>query len=633
MKNWERKHNFFIHSQKPQRSMLYPAMNNTATPSAGLKFVSAATVNAGTASELRELLDRFRGLCEESGEGLSDSLARVAELQERLSAERFHLAVLGQFKRGKSTLLNALLGEPLLPTGVVPLTSIPTFLLAGSSRTVRVFFHDGKEAAFADLARERASEVLSRHVTEKENPRNQLGVARVEVEHPSALLSAGVVLIDTPGIGSTLRHNTEATLNFLPHCDAALFVVSADPPITEVEKEFLKAVQPRVAKICFVLNKVDYLNEDELDEAVKFFEGALKESGFPEHNPIFSVSARRGIDSRIKEKPFLWRQSGLQALQDYLLEFLSREKSRILQLALARKAIAAVADASMNIKLRQRALQLSQQELEKRLEIFDAKVNEIAQEKVKLGDLLAGDRKRSAQFLEELAEGLRGAARRHFGEIITRGMQSNGKSVAEEQTREEIAEEVSVFFAPKLALFSGAVNGALTKALVPYQERLDGMISALRSTAAELFDVPYRPPLSDGRLEELHKPYWVTQKWNTSVSPVPEGFLDRFLPPEMRKHLLQKRLEDEVETLVTRNVENIRWATLRNLDDAFGRFATNLEERLREAGAATHEAMRATLLQRKQSAGIAAPEIRRLEQKAAVLAQLEDDLGQFLSSV
>jgi hypothetical protein len=498
---------------------------------------------------------------------------------------------------------------------------------------VRVFFHDGKEAAFADLARERASEVLSRHVTEKENPRNQLGVARVEVEHPSALLSAGVVLIDTPGIGSTLRHNTEATLNFLPQCDAALFVVSADPPITEVEKEFLKAVQPRVAKICFVLNKVDYLNEDELDEAVKFFEGALKESGFPEHNPIFSVSAGRGIDSRIKEKPFLWRQSGLQALQDYLLEFLSREKSRILQLALARKAIAAVADASMNIKLRQRALQLSQQELEKRLEIFDAKVNEIAQEKVKLGDLLAGDRKRSAQFLEELAEGLRGAARRHFGEIITRGMQSNGKSVAEEQTREEIAEEVPVFFAPKLASFSNAVDGALTKALVPYQERLDGMISALRSTAAELFDVPYRPPLSDGRLEELHKPYWVTQKWNTSVSPVPEGFLDRFLPPEMRKHLLQKRLEDEVETLVTRNVENIRWATLRNLDDAFGRFATNLEERLREAGAATHEAMRATLLQRKQSAGIAAPEIRRLEQKAAALAQLEDDLGQFLSSV
>jgi hypothetical protein len=288
----------------------------------------------------------------------------------------------------------------------------------------------------------------------------------------------------------------------------------------------------------------------------------------------------------------------------------------------------------MNVKLRARALQLSQQKLEKRLESFDAKVKEIAQEKVKLGDLLAGDRRRSAQFLEELAEGLRGVARRHFWELTSRAMQNNGRLVAtEEKIREQIAEEVPLFFVNKLASFSSAVDDALRKALAPYQERLDEMIGTLRSTAAELFDVPYRPSSSDGRLEELHKPYWVTQKWNTSVSPVPEGFLDGFLPPELRRHRLQKRLEDEVETLVTRNVENIRWATLRNLDDAFRRFASNLDERLREAGAATHEALRTTLLQRKQSANIVAPEIRRLEQKAAALAELEDDLTQFLRSV
>ena len=91
----------------------------------------------------------------------------------------------------------------------------------------------------------------------------------------------------------------------------------------------------------------------------------------------------------------MWRQSGVEAFQDYLFDFLSREKSRILDLALARKAVAAVADASMNVKLRQRSLQLSQQELEKRIEIFDAKAKEIEQEKIKIGDLLAGDRKRT----------------------------------------------------------------------------------------------------------------------------------------------------------------------------------------------------------------------------------------------
>jgi ribosome biogenesis GTPase A len=612
--------------------VLRPAnMDKTATRSPGLKVVSVSKANAGAADELRDLLDRFQRLCEESGEGFSDSLTRVAELEERLSAERFHLAVLGQFKRGKSTLLNALLGEPLLPTGIVPLTSIPTFLLAGGTRTVRVFFHDGGQAAFADLTREQASEVLARHVTEKGNPRNKLGVARVEVEHPSSLLSAGVVLIDTPGIGSTLRHNTEATLNFLPQCDAAFFVVSADPPITEVEKDFLKAVQDKVAKVCFVMNKVDYLNEDELEEAVKFFEGALKESGFRDNNTIFRVSARHGIDARINEKPFLWHQSGLQALQDYLFDFLSREKSRILELALARKAVAVVADASMNVKLRQRALQLSQQELEKRIEIFDAKVKEINQEKVKMGDLLAGDRKRTMELLEQLAEELRRDARLHLGKLITQVVQNNGNpNVTERQARDQIAEEVPVFFAAKLALFSSAVNQALQQIILPYQECLDGLISALRSTAAELFDIPYRAPTSNGRLEELHRPYWVTQKWSTSVSPVPEGFLDRFLPPELRKHRLQKRLDEEVETLVTRNVENIRWATLRNLDDTFRRFSSTLDERLNETAEATREAMRATHLRQTENENVTQSELERLEQKAAELAGLEATLTEFV---
>ncbi|MDN5344604.1 MAG: hypothetical protein PWQ18_715 [Clostridia bacterium] len=94
-------------------------------------------------------------------------------------------------------------------------------------------------------------------------------LSQVEVFYPSPLLSKGVVLIDTPGIGSTFRHNTEATLNFLPQCDAALFLVSADPPITEVEVEFLKAVRSRVTHLFFILNKVDYLNLEQNQNTVQ----------------------------------------------------------------------------------------------------------------------------------------------------------------------------------------------------------------------------------------------------------------------------------------------------------------------------------------------------------------------------
>ena len=69
---------------------------------------------------------------------------RLGKLAERLQEGRFHLAVLGQFKRGKSTLLNALLGEEVLPAAVVPLTARPTFIRHGEQRRVRVVFEDDR---------------------------------------------------------------------------------------------------------------------------------------------------------------------------------------------------------------------------------------------------------------------------------------------------------------------------------------------------------------------------------------------------------------------------------------------------------------------------------------------------------
>lgn len=181
------------------------------------------------------------------GRGYEAEAAAARALGERLAEQRFHLAVLGQFKRGKSTLLNALLGEEVLPTGVVPLTAIPTFLRPGPSRRLVVHYSNGEpveERTLADAATLRAT--LADFVTEKENPRNERGVSFVEVFHFAPLLAAGVVLIDTPGIGSTHQHNTEMTLNFLEQCDAALVLLSADPPITEVEVEFCRVAARRI---------------------------------------------------------------------------------------------------------------------------------------------------------------------------------------------------------------------------------------------------------------------------------------------------------------------------------------------------------------------------------------------------
>ena len=193
------------------------------------------------------------------------------ELSHRFSEGRFHLAVLGQFKRGKSTLLNALIGESILPVGVVPLTAASTFIQFGETAKIKVRYQDNRpEGEFDGASTDERSAFLAGFVTEKGNPQNRQGIAEVQVDLPVPILSDGLVLIDTPGIGSTCRNNTTVTLDFLQQCDAALFLVSADPPITEVELEFLRLVKEKVPRLFFVLNKIDYL-----DETVSATKGAM----------------------------------------------------------------------------------------------------------------------------------------------------------------------------------------------------------------------------------------------------------------------------------------------------------------------------------------------------------------------
>ena len=271
--------------------------------------------NGGTKgrSELLGLLDRLIDFTDALSADFVSDAKRVRDLKERLITERFHLAVLGQFKRGKSTLINALIGEPLLPTSVLPLTSIPTFLSAGSKRRIRIFFRDGKSKEFGELSSNQAVEILTNYVTEERNPENKLAVSWVEVEHTASILNQGVILIDTPGIGSTFRHNTEATLAFLPQCDAALFVVSADPPITEVEVDFLKAVYAKVSRLFFIMNKADYLDLDEGNRAVEFLSKVVGQSvGLDGNDHVLRVSARQGLQANLNHDDALWGASGWQ---------------------------------------------------------------------------------------------------------------------------------------------------------------------------------------------------------------------------------------------------------------------------------------------------------------------------------
>lgn len=263
---------------------------------------------------LSSLITRTAGIVTGIGPQFTHYGRKLNELAGRYAQGRYHLAVLGQFKRGKSTLLNALTGDSILPMGVVPLTAAPTFLQYGKAAKITVRYQNGRSTdEFTGASTSERCTYLSGFVTEKGNPQNRRGISEVQVDLPVPILSGGVVLIDTPGIGSTYKHNTAATLNFLQECDAALFLISADPPITEMELEFLRHVKEKVPQLFFVLNKIDYLDEEELKEALAFYQRVLAEEiGWTDEFPVFCVSARKGLRQKgtmipVDGLPAAWR--------------------------------------------------------------------------------------------------------------------------------------------------------------------------------------------------------------------------------------------------------------------------------------------------------------------------------------
>jgi hypothetical protein len=152
--------------------------------------------------------------------------------------------------------------------------------------------------------------------------------------------------VDTPGFGSTYVHNTKTTLDLLSQCDAVLFLLSADPPFTQTEVEFLKEVQKAVPRIFFILNKIDLLTIEELNKIDGFLKGILVSNlGFPADVQVFHVSAKIGQSLKnLSENNPAWRVSGMNTIRTGIIDFMVREKYFTLSQAIGDKLKGALSD-------------------------------------------------------------------------------------------------------------------------------------------------------------------------------------------------------------------------------------------------------------------------------------------------
>ncbi len=572
---------------------------------------------------LEELLIRAASCVRNPGPAQKATVAKVTALQARLGEGLLRVAVLGQFKRGKSTLLNALLGAPLLPSGVIPVTAIPTFVRAGAQAKARITFSSGA-VPLEITGEEEVQRSLERHIAEAQNPRNSLQVEKVEIEFPSEFLSRGILAIDTPGVGSTFLHNTEAAEAVLGECDAALFVLSADPPITEVEVKYLCDVRKLIPKIFFIMNKVDLLDANECALAEKFLTDILEENaGNASPVRVFCVSGRKGLRAKREGDAALLAESRLGLLQDALGGELAREKRAIVLSVVRMRAASLVEELLFQGELQHKALLLPQDELKRKADIFEESAKGFLAERQGLSDFMAIDRRRLLKELNEDADAL---WKRTQVEIRALLEVIGAQRVKEKEARERLEAALTRRFEEAFPAFIEDYKVKLQDRLAVHRERADALLRLVRQTAADLMDIAVTLPRSEEAFEVKRTPYWVAAEAKVSLIALSTSALASLLPQAVRERRLYRNLAADAGQGILHNISNLEWAVKRNIEDAFLHFEGALSEQLDKALQMTREAFQLALDRRATQSEAIAGFIEAAEASLAALREVLADL-------
>jgi len=560
-------------------------------------------------------LQRLRRLVNGTG-GL---LSRIDDEIRKLNANHFHLVVLGQFKRGKTTFINALLGEELLPVGIVPVTSVVALIRYGSEKKAEVVFSDNRRMPIdCDSLRE--------YVTEQGNPENRKRVGYVEITYPSSFLEDGIVLVDTPGVGSLYIHNTETTRNFIPNVDAAIVVLSADLPITESEYRFLDELDEHIDRLFFVLNKSDLLTPDEMTDALSYARKVLNNKMEDEHISITPLSARNALQGQTTGDMTMVKQSNLSNFKKTIEGFVGEEKRAVLHARSQDRINWLTAEALFTAELELKAVTTPLTDLQAKIDQFISQTELLKSERESFSYLLQGQIAALSHWIEIRIEQFASSEITKRKDELTGWAKDQSALPVREFRKEMQSALASVLVKDFDAWRKELENLIVTKydAIISiYTAKTNEFIRRVLQLSADLFQLEVQP------FEDVHPMDWKRSfYYRMSNDPF---FLEidtlkviAVLLPDglVRKRILRRAQSDMVDK-VTRHCGRLRYEY--SIQESYRAFQFDLNEKIDGVINEIHSTLNAAMEMRRKQETTIASHVGGLQRRTDELRSLQAD--------
>lgn len=558
----------------------------------------------------------------------NNTVEKVREQREKLLSESFNLVVLGQFKRGKSTFINALLGASILPTAVVPLTSVVTILSYGESPKAVVRYLAGYEEVVE-------VHKIAAYITEKENPQNKKGVKEVEVFYPSEYLKNGVRIIDTPGVGSVYNHNTEVAYNYLPQVDAGIFIVSADPPLSQSEHSFLQDIKSFADKIFFILNKIDQVSDEDRAESLEFTKDVLEQDFGKGKVNIFPLSARWALEGKLKSDEVTLRRSLLPEFESTLRNFLIREKGITLLKSITNNLLRIVSNEMISSQLEEESLKLPVEELKNKIDQFEREVKLIEKERETNVFLLQGHTKKIIQGLDDAIIQFK---KSHLPRLLEelereyiRKTSTGGVNLRDELEKFVFSAIQNTFSEWRQAL-TESISSQLETIHLDFARKVNSTIERITDLAENIFSVKLEPFTSVPTLSRKSEFYFLLKDDPVGLELL-QIAVTSALPQFLTKKMILKKMKESVAELLDRHCGRVRYDLVNRIQNTVREFQKEFTQKIDETLEAIRLSFQKAIILHNQSAEELSKSLGVLSDKVIRLKECRDTLNHYLKLI